>query len=834
MNSKLFQKSSKIKVNKIKSLDSEKRSYKSFIKSYTNSNKDSKDNKNEGVNNTNINISINNNSNNINNFQYYIYNSPQSKTNKKESKNIFPKIKSKKRVYLLHDLYYRFGNKNINKRNNNLLNDVKTNTCNGIEGLNSARNKSIKFNINNCRTEEPKQDSIRNLSSRSLAENEDMTKSMKICNLKLKSNQNINGCLFTNSIIRKNNSYNERLFNEYKRILNKEFIKYLERFKILFLKKCFIEFSKNIKLYIKSRKYLFKEFHKRNNSTSGENYNNSNNIMNYIKPRFNNTNDQIFKKIDSLKKKNTIQRNNPEFSTQKYFYTGDFNEKSDKYNYYKTMIASSEEPPIKTNLKLKDIKNDNNFEKDEEDSNYNEEKLSIIISFQDDEIINGNDNSKNNSSRKYKMSVKQNKNNDYFHNLNYKSNDLFLEENIKKSITTSNRKQQKVYIKKNNMINNIQKTKYQNSRVNNTNSLIIDNNSTIKFNKSSRNGDRQLYNSKGKINFLSNNKESIDNNDNELSNNNYENENYLKRKIPKEPLINYHIFVNNRLKNYLKNKIKKNYNSFDDGINENSSLNNISSFNSKELSIRFNTITYNPKTKKYNKRKYRYVKSEHKDNIYIASLKEKQNIIYHKKNKSNYVNYNSNKTDFIYIKEEESPCTSKTSNNNINSLINKSSLNDYINKNQLERNTYERKIKDLRNIIKNNNDNKYLVSCLNFFIKTLTKIKNNTLEEYFYKLHYFSAGNSLTEKLEDIKKKYYESLLKRKIHKNKIEKKKDSKKSYENKKNKNNDYNEVVNENNNNKKKIKKKKQNQKLINSNKKKLVNSQKNKSGSNIAEK
>ena len=118
MNAKLGQKTSKIKVNKNKNIESEKESHKSckriLTKSYLNLNKENKDNKNGDVNNTNINININNNSNNINNFQYNIYNSPKSKinnVNKKDSKSIFPKIKSKKRVYLLHDLYYKFGNK---------------------------------------------------------------------------------------------------------------------------------------------------------------------------------------------------------------------------------------------------------------------------------------------------------------------------------------------------------------------------------------------------------------------------------------------------------------------------------------------------------------------------------------------------------------------------------------------------------------------------------------------------------------------------------------------------------------------------------------------------
>ena len=99
----------------------------------------------------------------------------------------------------------------------------------------------------------------------------------------MKSKQNINENIFTNSIIRKNNSYNERLFNEYRRILNKEFIKYLNRFKCLYLKRCLSDFFQNIKLYNKKSKYLIKEFHKRNNSANGDNYSNTFNIIGYTK-----------------------------------------------------------------------------------------------------------------------------------------------------------------------------------------------------------------------------------------------------------------------------------------------------------------------------------------------------------------------------------------------------------------------------------------------------------------------------------------------------------------------------------------------------------------------
>ena len=844
MNAKLGQKTSKIKVNKNKNIESEKESHKSckriLTKSYLNLNKENKDNKNGDVNNTNINININNNSNNINNFQYNIYNSPKSKinnVNKKDSKSIFPKIKSKKRVYLLHDLYYKFGNKNINKRNSNLLNEEKTNIDIENDGLRSARNKSVKFNLNNCRTEDIKQDSPKNISSRSLAEKADLAKFMKICNLKMKSKQNINENIFTNSIIRKNNSYNERLFNEYRRILNKEFIKYLNRFKCLYLKRCLSEFFQNIKLYNKKSKYLIKEFHKRNNSANGDNYSNTFNIIGYMKPRVANTNDQILKKIDSYKKKYTTQRNYPEYSTQKYFYTGDFLDKSDKNNYNKIMASSNNELSLRTIPKLNENKNENKFEKIEEDSNDYEEKLSIIISSQDDEILNSN-NIKNNSNKKYKMIVKQNKNNDYFHNLNNKNNDALLNENIKKNPTYNKRKQPKVYVKKNNMINNIQKSKHQSTIINCNNSLNIDYNSTLKGIKNSRNEDSQFYISNNRRNFFSNSRESINYNDNEGSNNTFENEFYRKRKISKKSLINYHVFVNSRLKNFLKSKVKKSYNSFDDGINENNSLNNVSNLDQKELNIRFNTIPFNPKRNKYSKRKYHYFKPEHKDNILISSLKEKEKQIklYHKKNKSNYINYNPNKIDFIYIKEEESSCTAKTSNNNISSLINQSSLNNHIIKNKYKRNTYERKIKDLNNIIKNNNDNKYLISCLNFFIKTLKKIKNNTLEEYFYKLHYYAAGNSLTAKLEDIKRKIYASLLKRKNQKYQIVNKEDDKNNNENKiKNKkDNVYDDVDNEEVNYRKRLKKKKQNEKLTNGKNKKTMNNSKNKKGSNAIEK
>ena len=834
MNTKLSHKTSKIKVKINKSLESEEsnKSCKIILeKNYIDFSKSNKDNKTGGVNNTNINISINNNSNNINNFQYNINSSPETNinnTNKKESKTIFPKIKSKKRVYLLHDLYYKFGNKSLNKKNNNLLNEEKTNKDVERDGLHSARNKSLKFYFNNCKTEEPKNDSPKNVSSRSLAANEDLNKIIKIYNLKLKNKQNEKKTSFKNSTIRKNKSYNERLFNEYRRKLSKEFIKYLDRFKCLFLKKYLIEFFQNIKQYTKKKENIFKDFRKRNNSSSFDDYLNNVNMMSYIKPRVSNTNEQIYKNIDSNKKKNALQKkNNPEFSTQKYFYSGDFNSKSDENNYYKTTIASNNETLLKSNQKLNKTNNDNRLGKNEEDSNDNEEKLSIIISAQEDEILNGN--SKNNSNRKYKMSVKQNKNNDYFHNLNNKTNNLFLNENIKKSPTSINCKQQKVYIKKNNMINNIKKTKQKSSIVNKT--FNIDYISSTKNNKNSRNENCQLcINNNSKRDFISNNKESINNN---KRTNNNENDYYQKRMIPKESFINYHNFVNNRIKNFLKSKYKKNYNSFDDGINENNSPDNVVNSSSKKLNIRFNAIPLSPKAKKY-KKKYYCIKVEHKDDISISSLKEKERqfIIYHKKNKSNYTNYNHNKNDLIYIKEEKSSNTAKISYNNINSLINQPSLNNNNSKKIIERKTYENKIKDLNNIIKNNNNSKYLVSCLNFLIKTLTKIKNNTLEEYFYKLEYYAAGNSLTEKLKDIKRKYYTSLLKRKSHKNKMEKKEDNKKDNEIK-NKN-EYNDVDNDYNNHRKKIKKKKQNEKLTNNNRKKIPNNSKNKKETNIVEK
>ena len=649
--------------------------------------------------------------------------------------------------------------------------------------------------------------------------------------------ENKNSKLYDNYISNNKNynSYNEKLFQKYKYNLTREFIKYLNKYIYLFLKRdkyIFFNNLKQISISYTNRNVFSKGYYK--NLIRKKIYNNFNNNSikkNSIKNR--KTIDNIITNYDlnySSSKTNEYNfrhtynnfldlcRNHYNMRKAKGLLLNSNNNKSNKngniYNNNTYINSLNNNSFLYINLNnsgknfFKKRSNSSNMQSisDEENS----KKLSISISSKDNDFINYNKtlnnsiyNNKNfgNNTNRLTMKLKDNKINNNFINQNNNKNDYYIKEYSTYNNKYNNQTYNSIYVRKNSFMRN----------QNNKNILNFSNKDCPKFIFKKGINSENLNSSKGininmdkrnysyrkqnnKISFSYSSKKGFNNNNNLKNlylNKNIYNELFI---VNKEKIITrdnkVHIFIRTiefPIINFPKNNIfrKKVYNIRVPNISLKIVNNRFSFVENKNIEIKNkfknNLINVNKNRNKV----YQHLKNKSFSQRYNSFLSKKEKL----KNQNDLL---TNSQSSNILKNQKIIVNKKNINNTNNTNTNNNTNNNKISINQL-------KLNDYKNVIINCQNNKYLKGCINFLIKSISKV----VYKIFIYLKFYSKYNQLKNTINKInEKKIKEYYLK--LYMKKIEIQFDSNKSIvNNEKNENNiKYNNKINKSNKNNMKI--------------------------------
>ena len=680
-----------------------------------------------------------------NNFYYKINSQNSNENNNYDNKTIPIEInrnnKMNNNILPFKTIYINRNNNNIKKNKN----DNFKRTFNNFYPSKNKRNNYLLENSNSMR--KYKENSI-NLLPENLHKNEENNQKNKMIN----NNMTINIDNIQNNYIQNkdnkdleynkydNNSYNEKLFLKYKFKIVEEFIKYMNKYILLYLKKYKLLFLNTINnennFKFKNEQYLFlKGLHK--------------NIShhNYFKPKYIIKKHNLTDKLSDKGPNNSliIKKDNCFLHT----YANTFRNKCYAHKKIKLKIDCD----MNNNFGQKISKNI--ILSDEENS----KKLSISISSNEFVDINTNKSANNNSmqkknytsnkSNKLTLKLKDNKKNAFCIELN--NNRLKL--NRQNNNSFNNKKVNNIYVKKK---NNNESSLYINTKKNkenqssNNNSLIYIKNICLK-NRNINNFD-SLNNLKEKSDYL---KKQIS----EEKQNKYIKTQYAYKKV-----------INKNGKNqFSKEKTNKE-------INFQKINRQIVSTKDKKLYISLNSINFQSiDSQRYNKN----IIYENKNlNISKLSLNIIKNIIFYTQNKKKDKVYHHIRTNnsFILRKEkikqrEEGNCqknnskidAKKINNNSIN--INNGLCNRQIN------------LEDYNNIVINCKNNKYLKGCVNFLIKAIKRLLFNIFIYLKFYGKYYKLKN-IVNKINNKKvEKLFFILFMKKIKENKNQKNKENKKN---------------------------------------------------------